>query len=307
MFTEARIKLTAYYLAIIMAISVFFSLIIYQGATAELRRIENMQMVRRPNAMFFIDPDIIRETKNRIVISLLILNGTILIVSGLSGYFLAGKTLEPLQQNLEEQREFVSNASHELRTPLASLKSEIEVFLRDPKVTLKNAKELIKSNLEDVNNMTRLSNYLLRLNKFQNGKENLEFKRINLAEIVKEVIGKEKIKTNLTDTIVEADIDSIKELLVILLDNAKKYSGIKKEIEVSARNKTLTIRDNGVGISESDLPHIFERFYRGDKARGHDGYGLGLSIAKQIADAHSAKIKVESKVGVGSTFKVIFS
>lgn len=307
MFKEARVKLTAYYLAIIMAISMFFSLIIYQGATSELRRIENMQMLRRPGTVFFIDPDIVKETKYRIFITLLSLNAVILAVSGLAGYFLAGKTLEPIAKNLEEQKEFVSNASHELRTPLASLKSEIEVFLRDKRASLKDAKEVLESNLEDVNNMTRLSNYLLKLNKFQNGTTKTDFKKLNLADIVKKVVGKDKIKLDLSDTFILGDEDSISELLVILIDNAKKYSKAKSQINVSVINKTLTVSDKGIGISESDLPHIFERFYRGNKARGKDGYGLGLSIAKQITNTHNAKIKVESKVGIGSTFKVIFS
>ena len=96
------------------------------------------------------------------------------------------------------------------------------------------------------------------------------------------------------------------ELISILIDNAVKY-GSNKEISVSFKNKVLKVKDNGVGISEADLPHIFDRFYRGDKARGHDGYGLGLSIAKQIVDINGAKIKVESKLEKGTTFKVIFS
>jgi signal transduction histidine kinase len=289
-----------------MAISIFFSIIIYSGATAEINRIENAQRLRRPNPDFLIDPDIIREAKARIFFSLLTINTVILVVSGISGYFLSGKTLDPIQEMMEEQKEFVSNASHELRTPLASLKSQIEVALRSKKMTMTEARELLQSNLDDVNSMTRLSNYLLKLNSFQKENKKLELKKIDLAEVVKKFVGKRKIKLNLEKSIINGDEDSLSELVNIFIDNATKY-GNGKEISVSVKNKTLKVIDHGVGISDEDLPHIFDRFFRGDKARSHEGYGLGLSIAKQIANLHYAKIKVESKLGVGSTFKVIFS
>ena len=289
-----------------MVISIFFSFIIYRGATFELNRIENMQRARRPNAQFIIDPEIIIESKARIFFSLVTLNSVILFVSGLSGFFLAGKTLDPIAKMMEEQKNFVSNASHELRTPLAALKSQIEVALRTKSISTKEAKEILKSNLEDVNNMVSLSNYLLKLNKFQLENNKLEFKKIELSKIINKVVKDKSIKLDLDKSIVKVNEDSIYELISILIDNALKY-GEKKEVVVTLKNKVLKIKDNGIGISESDLPHIFDRFYRGDKARSHDGYGLGLSIAKQIADLNGAKIRVESKLDKGSTFKVIFS
>jgi len=291
MFTKARTKLTLYYLAIIMAISLFFSFIIYQGATIELTRIENMQKIRRPNSAFLIDPDLIAETKSRIFFSLLTLNAFILCVSGVSGYFLSGKTLKPISEMMEEQKEFISNASHELRTPLASLKTEIEVGLRDKELKLKTAKDLIRSNLEEVNKMTQLSNYLLELNKFQNRSGNLKFSKVNLADIVKEAAGKNKVKFNLERVIINGDKDSLTKLFRILIDNAAKYSDGKTVEIVTRKPGILEVKDKGIGISEKDLPHIFDRFYRGDKAMGK----------------HSARIKVESKLSKGSTFKVIFS
>jgi two-component system, OmpR family, sensor histidine kinase CiaH len=304
MFNEARTKLTLYYLTIIMIISLFFSGIVYKSLTFELNRIENMQRMRRANASFSIDPEIISETKSRILSSLIIINTAILVVSGLSGYFLAGKTLNPIQKMMDEQKEFISDASHELRTPLSSLKSQIEVALRSKKLSLGESRRILESNLEDVNNMTNLSNYLLKLNKEQNGKTLL--KKVDLAEIVSETVGKKEVNLNLVKTIISGDRDSLKELVNILVDNAIKY-GEGKEISISLKSKTLKVTDHGLGISQKDLPHIFNRFYRSDRARGKDGYGLGLSIAKQIVDNHNAKIKVESKLGIGTTFKVIFS
>lgn len=312
LFISARTKLSLFYLVIIMAISFFFSLIIYKGLTLELNRIENMQRVRRPNPQFVIDPEIINETKSRIALSLFVLNLCILGISGISGYFLSGKTLEPIQKMMDEQKDFISNASHELRTPLSTLKSQIEVSLRDKKLDLVEARKMLVSNLEEVDNMTKLSNYLLKLNKFQDGK--YEFKKLDLKKVVTKAVGKHDVKLSLEKCLINGNEESLYELVSILVDNAIKYSNNKqnlslrdKKIEMSLKNKILEVTDHGIGISESDLPHIFDRFFRGDKARSHDGYGLGLSIAKQIAVLHNAKIKVKSKLGVGTTFKVIFS
>lgn len=308
MFTEVRIKLTLYYLVIIMVISIFFSLIIYRGATAELRRIETSQRMRlqAPIRTTF-DSDIIDETKRRVALSLVYLNVIILGMAGVGGYFLAGKTLGPIKKNMDEQRDFISNASHELRTPLTSLKTEIEVALRGKSMTLAEAKNLLLSNLDDVNKMTSLSNYLLELNKFQRGRNNIKFSKVDLSKIAKKAIDKKNVKPHLTSVIVNGNEESLIELATILIDNAFKYSGSKPKIEVKVSNKTLEVKDNGIGISESDLPHVFDRFYRGDKSRQKDGYGLGLSIAKQIVEMHGAKIYVQSKINKGTSFKVVFS
>lgn len=291
-----------------MVINIFFSLIIYRGATAELRRIETSQRMRLqvPIRTTF-DSEIIDETKRRVALSLVYLNAIILGIAGVGGYFLAGKTLGPIKKNMDEQRDFISNASHELRTPLTSLKTEIEVALRDKKMTLAGAKKLLQSNLDDVNKMTSLSNYLLELNKFQRGKDNIKFSKVDLSDIAKKAIDKKNVKSHLTSAIVNGNKESLIELATILIDNAFKYSGSKPKIEVKVSNKTLEVKDNGMGISVTDLPYVFDRFYRGDKSRQKDGYGLGLSIAKQIADMHGAKINVTSKIGRGTSFKVIFS
>ena len=309
MFKRARIKLTLYYLAIIMAISVFFSLIIYNGATFELQRIETRQVQRRPmiGAPPILDPEVIEETKRRIALSLFATNIVILGLSAASGYFLAGKTLEPIRKNMEEQKEFIGSASHELRTPLTSLKTEIEVGLRDKKFTAIAARRILVSNLEEVNKMQKLSDYLLRLNRLEGGKNVFGMSKVDLKKVAIKAIGKRRVKSDLEKSVVVGNEDALSELVGILIDNAFKYSPNGNSITVRVKNKQIEVSDKGIGIPKSDLPYIFDRFYRSDKSRTKDGYGLGLSIAKQIANLHGAKIKVESKLGVGSTFKVIFS
>ncbi len=309
MFKQARIKLTVYYLAIIMAISVFFSLIIYRGATFELQRIETIQTQRRPmiGGPPILDPEIIKETKRRITFSLFVTNVVILGLSAGSGYFLAGKTLEPIRKNMEEQKEFIGSASHELRTPLTSLKTEIEVGLRDKKFTAMAARKILVSNLEEVDKMQKLSDYLLRLNRLESGKNVFGMLKVDLKKVAINAIGKRKVNSDLEKSVVVGNEDALSELVGILIDNAFKYSPNGNSITIRVKNQQIEVSDKGIGIPKGDLPYIFDRFYRSDKSRTKDGYGLGLSIAKQIADLHGAKIKVESKLGVGSTFKVIFS
>ena len=259
----------------------------------------------------------VEAARLRIISVLGLINLSILVISGLGGYFLAGLTLDPISKMVRDQKEFVSNASHELRTPLTSLKTEIEVALRDKKLGISEAKELLKSNLEDVDSMQRLSNYLLKLNSYENSEVALPTREVDLSEIVQKVIdlsettairNKIKITAKLQKTIVKGNSEALSELTKILIENAIKYSGESKNIEVKTKNGgILEVKDFGIGISQEDLPHIFERLYRGDSSRSKektDGYGLGLSIAKSIVDKMSGKIKVASVVGKGSTFTI---
>lgn len=336
MFEEARLKLTGWYLVIIMTISLGFSAAVYMGANEELMRFDNAQRIRQLRVdsvnTFLIQQGLpvppgnetqglesLALARKRIVCSLAIVNLAILVVSGLGGYFLAGLTLDPISKMVKEQKEFISNASHELRTPLTSLKTEIEVALRDEKMTVKDAKILLASNLEDVNSMQKLSNYLLKLHRFESGDADIKLKKMDLASVISKVVKEKtpyaaqkniKIITKLSKVDIKGNEEYIAELTGVLVENAIKYSGKAKKIEVTTTKEgTFIVRDFGVGIAEKDLPHIFDRFYRADTARSKssvEGYGLGLSIAKSVADRLGVEIKVKSQPGKGSQFCVQF-
>lgn len=320
MFRRARIKLTAWYLAIIMAISISFSVVIFVGINRELSRFSVLIHLRQDRAnqinLFLrnnglptppeiqtADLESVEEARSRIISILGLINLSILILAGSGGYFLAGRTLEPIRKNMEDQKEFVSNASHELRTPLTALTSEIEVALRDRKMTAKESRGLLKSNLEEVKKMSKLSNYLLKLNRYETGRE-LPKTDVDLKEVVLRAISKQKVKTELTKAVVNGNEDALIELVSILLDNAFKYGNGKEIVIRTKKEGFLEIEDHGIGISKDEIPHIFDRFYRSDKSRGADGYGLGLSIAKSIVDLHGGTINVESKLGKGTKFTV---
>lgn len=328
MFKKAKVKLTLWYLAIIMTISLSFSGVIYVGVNRELTRIDSFQRARIQGIMRgfpapidssqFPDFDVVGESRNRIILTLGLINLGILVLSGMGGYFLAGLTLNPIAEMIDEQKKFVSNASHELRTPLTSLMTEIEVALRNKKLNLNQAKKMLVSNLEEVKKMNKLSNYLLRLNKSEYDGAQIDFKQVDLKGITLDAIdkilpvaaaSKIKIIEKLQGAPVQGNEESLTELATILLENAIKYSKKGGIIEVKTYGSSMEIKDHGIGIPEKDIPYIFDRFYRADSSRSKektDGYGLGLSIAKSIADAHGAKIEVNSKVGRGSTFTVVF-
>jgi signal transduction histidine kinase len=265
------------------------------------------------------NPEVLQEAKERILLMLILINIGILGLSGIAGYLLAGLTLKPIKNMVDEQNRFITDASHELRTPLTSLRSEIEVNLRDKKLSLPEAKKLLESNLEEVNNLQYLSDNLIKL--AQTHKPNgIKFEKVSLPEISEYAVKKVKkladkkeveINTDISNLILNGDRQALKELLVIFLDNAIKYSPEKSEVRLSTKksggNAIIEIKDHGIGIDEKDIPLLFERFYRADKARSKkdtDGFGLGLSIAKQIVDKHKGTIDVKSKVGSGTIFQI---
>lgn len=331
MFRSARLKLTAWYLLIIMVISFAFSMALYRGITFELEsrfahmewrlQAEGMRLPPHgPMGSPFFSEDL-GAAKNRVSILLLYANGVILMLSGAAGYFLAGRTLRPIEEMVEEQNRFVTDSSHELRTPpLTSLKTSIEVSLRDKSLDLKEAKTLLASNLEEVNNLQSLSNDLIRLTQHQETDSSLTFETISLREVIQAALKKvgslakqKKItfQDETTDHKLEGDFESLVDLFVILLDNAIKFSPPKKQVSLTSRalnhSIAIEVKDEGAGISAEDLPHIFDRFYRVDKSRTKGtahGYGIGLSIAKKIVEQHKGSIDVKSTPGQGSTFTI---
>lgn len=339
MFHSARLKLTSWYLLIIMLISISFSMAIFRVLSAELERVQRFQRFRveyrlperlhiqmppalreelsRPN---LAEPDIFAETKNRIKIILTAINLVILFISAGLGYLLAGRTLKPIQEMVSEQSRFITDASHELRTPLTSLRSEIEVSLRDDKLTFPEARKLLVSNLEEVNNLQVLTDGLIKLTQYQKGENGFSLSIVTLDTIVNEAvrkvanIAKQKQISVLNKAgkfTIEGNKQALTEMLVIFLDNAIKYSHAKAKVCLASEkidgHIIFSIADNGIGIHAEDIPYLFDRFYRADKSRTKtetSGYGLGLSIAKQIIDRHKGSVKVKSTVGKGTTFSI---
>lgn len=334
MLHKAATKLALLYLAIIMGISFFFSVNLYQLSMQELDR-----GLRRPAKGSLLDslsdqqislPFSLQQllaqqerqyhlAKSHIINRLVIINVLILVGGGFLSYYLAMRTLKPIEEANEAQSRFTADASHELRTPIAAMQSEIEVALMNPKLTLDEAKDRLRSNLEELARLTELSEGLLRLAQLDNndlGKEPVSIAALAQKALDRTLPLAEKNNILITNAVtgnasVIGDEASLTEVLVILLDNAIKYSPERSEVTLTADKQQkqiiLRVKDHGIGIKATELPHIFDRFYRADTARSKQkshGYGIGLAIAKNIIEAHGGKITAQSKPGAGSTFSV---
>lgn len=315
-----------WYLAIVMAISLMFSAVLYQVATDELDRglHQETQRIYRQFPIFEQNP-ILRPGEDydtgahRIWLRLVAFNIVVLVGAGLSSYWLARRTLEPIEAAHEQQKRFTADVSHEMRTPLTALKMESEVALMNKKAKAGELRKTIASNLEEVTKLEGLLNNLLRLARLETDELRQGFTAVSTSEIIGTALkqvgpqaGEHRVKivSELKDLNVHGDQGSLVQLLVIMLDNAIKYSPRGSTVNVSAKKvdgrAQITIEDHGGGIDPVSLEHVFDRFYRADESRaktdgGSEGHGLGLSIAKMIADLHGSTISLSSRVGHGTT------
>ncbi len=322
MFRSARLKLTLYYLLIIMLISIAFSFFIYEVLISEVQRFADAQQARIERQMYqnqFLPPsfqiptlpadfsrDLVEDTKRRIIFILAVIDGSIFILAGGLGYFLSGRTLRPIQEMLDEQNRFISDSSHELRTPLTSLKTAMEVSLRDKQLKLAEAKEILSESIEEVDKLQALSDGLLQLAQYQKPRNKEQFVVTSISEVVEKSIKKVaplakaksiKIHNKMSDTKIVANPFGLTDLFVILLDNAIKYTPEKKEIIVFSKTKSnvvqIMVQDQGIGIDEKDAPHLFDRFYRADSARSR-GNAVGMDWAYPLQSKSWKPITVSS-------------
>ncbi len=216
-------------------------------------------------------------------------------------------------------RRFSADASHELRTPLTVLRGELEGIAQDPQLTAE-MREMIGSALEETERLAKIVESLLVISRLDAGEARMERARLDLTELTAttveqlRLLAEDKDVTLVSDTPetveIEGDRARLKQVVVNLVDNAIKYTPAGGRVEVRITQEDghalLEVKDTGVGIPAQALPHIFERFYRVDKARSRaiGGTGLGLAIVKSICTAHGGQVNVESTENKGSRFVV---
>jgi signal transduction histidine kinase len=250
-----------------------------------------------------------------------------LLLVAVGGWFLVRKSTMPVERSMDQMRRFMADAAHELRTPLTLIRTRADVALqqaRDPKSYIAS----LQSIAEDAERLGQIVEDLLTLARADTGERPVERASLylddvaldaaNAARVVAEAKGVSVVVDDFEEAVISGDKNLIRQLVMILLDNAIKFvhRGGTVRVGVSHRDghAELAVSDDGPGIPPDQLPHIFERFYRGDPARTRspsatangDGAGLGLSIARWITDAHDATIDVSSALGTGTRVTVTF-
>jgi len=226
-------------------------------------------------------------------------------------------------QQLEEMRQtFVSNVSHELRTPLTSMKALNETLQQCVTTDPQNAERFLNLMDVEIDKLTQMVMELLELSRIESGRMEMKKSGVRVKDLLQSPVdrmrlqaerSKLELKIECSDDlpIIQVDPDRMEQVLINIIHNAIKHTSPGGRIIVSAEQLenevVIRVKDNGEGISEKDLPRIFERFYKTDQARSSGGTGLGLAIAKHVVEAHGGRIWAESELGMGSTFSIALS
>lgn len=330
MFKQTTFRLTGLYVLVLFLICGFFSTTLYRVYIQQLNSSYNRQMGiigSTPELSYLLNSskfrasiqDSYNKATDEIIKNLFLMNMFVMSLGGILSYSLAKKTLEPIEKAHQSQARFSSDASHELRTPISVMRTEIEVALKNKSLSLNDAKEVLTSNLEEVDRLSRMIDTLLSLSRLQ--AEEVQLTKFSLEKLSDEIISdyanlsKEKdikIVKDLRQITIKSNKDYLGRAISILIDNAIKYSPegstvtIKSSIESNNRVH-ISVTDQGSGIKPKDQAKIFDRFYRGEESRTKnnvDGVGLGLSLAKEIITKLKGQIVLRDTSTKGSVFTI---
>jgi len=241
----------------------------------------------------------------------------VLVAAG--GYFLVQKATAPAERSMAYTRRFMADAAHELRTPIAVLRTKADVALQEAR-TPESYETTLRGMGHEAQRLGRVVDDLLMLARADAGERRVERTRFFLDDVVldaamsirtlAQAANVEMIVDEFEETAVIGDANLVRELVVVLLDNAVKFTPPGGSVRVSVMPEpqpTLIVEDTGRGIPSDQLPHVFERFYRGDASRPREGgAGLGLSIAQWVAAVHDARVELSSEAGAGTRATVVF-
>ncbi|MHB8509948.1 MAG: sensor histidine kinase [Candidatus Dormibacteria bacterium] len=253
-------------------------------------------------------------------LSSLLVGSTVLalLVTFVTGFWLAGQTLDPIRVSLEGQKQFVGDASHELRTPLTVIRTAAESILRQRETISPRVRGLAEDIVAETAQLGRLAEDLSVLAHLESRRQRARRDPVQVSTLFKEVAassahlaeaGGVRLESSISgDGVILGDAGRLRQLMGILLDNAIKFSPRDSLVslvgQVVGKRVVFRVVDRGPGIPEADLPRIFERFFRGSDERRREGTGLGLAIARALVDEHRGSISVRSVVGQGTEFVV---
>lgn len=270
--------------------------------------------------LYFLDITFQKNTLRSLIYTFTIVAFFMLIIIFLISRFFANRSIQPIKEAFDKQKQFIADASHELKTPLTVINTNVDVLLSNKDDLIHNQSKWLYYIKSEAERMNKLTSDLLYLAQVDYSDVKMIFSDFNLSEAVEHIILTMEgvvyennialhydIEPNL---IVSGNIEQIKQVIMIFLDNAIKYTDKKGKINLvlnKAHNKiNLSVINTGKGIPEEHISKIFNRFYRTDKSRARDsgGYGLGLAIAKAIVEQHNGKISVKSIVDKETTFTI---
>ncbi len=329
MFSSAVFKLTAWYVGILALISLAFSLPVYIITSDRLERSATNQMQifrtdpRLKNGVFRTQDYATRRQeqldldRQQLLNNIIFENILILVIGSIASYLFARRTLRPIEEAHSAQGKFTANASHQLRTPLATMQAEIDVALRDKKLSTAEARHVLQSNLEEIGRLRVLSDQLLRLTRIDPSHTKGQQKTFDAGVLAKRFVHKNHKIYNLVlskeskpKAMSKGDGVLIEEALTILCENAYRYSGGKVVTIGVTKGRNcvrISVADHGPGMKFEEQERVFDRFYRGKDSAGLNpaGHGLGLSLAREIVERYEGTIIVKSKLGNGSVFSIV--
>lgn len=270
------------------------------------------------NVISFVDITTQQKVLDRLILTFVVVSVVMLVFIFFISSFLTKRSIQPIKEAFDKQKQFISDASHELKTPLAVIHTNVDVLLANTENQDTKWLNYIKA---EVGRMSHLTNDLLYLTQMDSAEDHQMMKtnfdlsaRIEQMLLGLEVVAFEKnieLKYNLLpEAMIYGNPEQLSQVMMILVDNAIKYTPEHGEINLTLTRSThhtvVTLSNTGMGIATEDLPHVFDRFYRVDKVRSRDSnsYGLGLAIAKSIVEQHGGKISCESVPGGWTTFVV---
>jgi two-component system, OmpR family, sensor histidine kinase MprB len=219
-------------------------------------------------------------------------------------------TLDALERSVQAQRHLVADASHELRTPISSLRANIQILGEAERLPAEEQEGLRRDIVEELDELTALVGDVVEL--ARGAAPDAAVDDVRLDEIVEQAAdrarrrGDLRFELSLEPTIVRGQADRVNRAVSNLLENARRWSPAGGAVEVAVKDGILTVRDHGPGFQESDLPFVFDRFYRAENARSLPGSGLGLAIVRQAAEACGGFAEAENAPGGGALLRVSF-